>query len=82
MLTTLDHQESTFNSSSRVLPLSMIYNEDFSLQKTNASTNVSNSMAMQKRVTAISKNNDNSRTNNNSQMCDRTRATFKESSTD
>jgi hypothetical protein len=62
MATTID-KEGTFNSSNRVLPLSMIYNEDFSLHKTNASTNVSNSVAVHKRVES-SKNYDNNKTNN------------------
>ena len=74
----MDHEDNTFNSSNRVLPLSMIYNEDFSLHKTNTSTNVSNSVAVRARN---SKNDENSRANN-SQLCDRTRATYKESSTD
>ena len=62
MATTMD-KEGTFNSSNRVLQLSMIYNEDFSLHKTNTLTNVSNSVAVHKRVES-SKNYDNNKTNN------------------
>ncbi len=68
-MTTFDNNiNNTFNSSNRVLPLSMIYNEDFVINKPSTSY-------------ADNRNNTNSISyNTKNTVTDRTRATIKESS--